>query len=219
MRHISFALTEKQFVAGTKTVTRRLGWRRLKPGDRLVAVRKSQGIPRGEHPVALGIIEVVSVRQEPLLRVTSEDVILEGFPEMAPWDFVRMFCEHMSCQPEAEVTRIEFRKVSGPTEQTPIAGPPRYGRGSLLTCSWGTGSVPLVIHHFDYLRRRYVGLVWVHTRRRFFKTPRTVEEQNAFLADGYDHPHFVEARVAWSDFARTKEASEAGSAAPSGDPS
>lgn len=220
MRNISFFLTEKQFIAGTKTVTRRLAWRNLRPGTRLVAVRKTQGLKRGEHPVVLGTIEVVSAWQEPLNRITPEDVVREGFPGLSVWDFITMFCTHMKCMPEAEVTRIEFRKVASAEEPGEVvAGPPRYGRGSLLAMLWGVGSAPLVILRFDYARRQYVGMVWVHNLRRFFKVLRMVDEINARLADGYDHPHFEEARVAWHELARTSsdpvETLESGSSAHS----
>ena len=112
MRSLSFALTERQFLDGTKDVTRRLGWKTLNPGDRLRAVRKAMGLKRGEHPVVLGVIEVVSVRREPLWPIDQADVIREGFPRMTPMEFVKMFCEHMDCPSDTEVTRIEFRKVA-----------------------------------------------------------------------------------------------------------
>lgn len=111
MRQISFFLTEPQFRAGTKDVTRRLGWKNLKPGDRLMGVRKSQGLKKGEHPVELGEIEVVSVRDEPLWEISEDDVRREGFYLMTPEDFVAMFCKHMKCEPDDHVTRIEFRRL------------------------------------------------------------------------------------------------------------
>ena len=112
MRSISFALTKAQFLDGTKDVTRRLGWATLKPGDRLRAVEKAMGLRKGEHPVVLGVIEVVSVRREPLFAIHDEDVPREGFPSMTGDEFVAMFVKHMKCCPETTVTRIEFRKVT-----------------------------------------------------------------------------------------------------------
>ena len=47
MRNMSFALTEAQLLDGTKTVTRRLGWTMLKPGDHFRAVRKAMGLRKG----------------------------------------------------------------------------------------------------------------------------------------------------------------------------
>ena len=113
MRSISFALTKAQFLNGTKDVTRRLGWATLGPGDRLRAVEKAMGLKKGEHPVVLGVIEVVSVRRERLYEITPDDVRREGFAWMTQSQFVSMFCEHMGCANDAMVTRIEFRKIGG----------------------------------------------------------------------------------------------------------
>jgi len=111
MRLISFALTTGQFLDGTKDVTRRLGWRKLKAGDRLMGVRKAMGLKAGEKPERLGAIEVVSVRREPLDAIDQADVHREGFPDLTPATFVALFCGHMGCKPEVEVTRIEFRRI------------------------------------------------------------------------------------------------------------
>jgi hypothetical protein len=109
---MSFFLTEPQLLDGTKTVTRRLGWKLLKPETQLLAVNKCQGLKPGEKARILATVEVVSVRQERLDAITQEDCAREGFPHMSPREFVTMFCRHMKCQPETVVTRIEFRKVS-----------------------------------------------------------------------------------------------------------
>lgn len=111
MRHISFSLTEKAFLDGSKDVTRRLGWRVLRRGDRLMAVRKSMGLAKGERVKKLGEIEAVSVSLEALDSITDEDVVREGFPEMSAAGFVRMFCKHLRCNPWTIITRIEFRRV------------------------------------------------------------------------------------------------------------
>lgn len=108
MRNISFALTEPQLVAGTKTVTRRLGWAHLKPNTTLRAVDKSMGL-RGRSPRVLGFVDVVDVRRERLDAITAADVVAEGFPDLSEDEFVEMFCKHMGCKPDTEVTRIEFR--------------------------------------------------------------------------------------------------------------
>lgn len=112
MRLISFALTKRQFKDGSKDVTRRLGWLNLKPGQRLRAVYKAMGLKKGEHPEELGVIEVVSVRREPLGFIDLDDCRREGFPNLDPLGFVLMFCEHMDCTPVTIVTRIEFRRVA-----------------------------------------------------------------------------------------------------------
>lgn len=117
MRNISFALTEAQIVAGTKFVTRRLGWKKLKPGDRLQGCRKCMGLKPGEAIVRLCVIEVVSVRREKLRQMIDvpdygqREAFDEGFPQMSGAQFVEMFCRHMKATPETEVTRIQFRYV------------------------------------------------------------------------------------------------------------
>lgn len=112
-RLMSVALTEEQVRARTKTVTRRLGWLFLKPGDRLTLCRKVMGRRKGEPVVRIVEVEIVSVRREPLSRITDEDVAREGFPDWRWPDFVNFFCEHMKCTPDTEVTRIEWRYLDG----------------------------------------------------------------------------------------------------------
>ncbi len=125
MRNISFSLTERQFLDGTKDVTRRLGWLNLKPGDRLMACRKCMGLKPGEQIVRLGEIEVVRVRREPLNRMArfseiankeigygATEAIREGFPDMSGDEFVTMFRRHMKVRdPRQIITRIEFKRV------------------------------------------------------------------------------------------------------------
>lgn len=111
MRNISFALTTPQFRARTKTVTRRLGWEFLRPGDRLMACVKCQGLKPGEVLERLGEIVVTDVRRERLDAITPEDVVKEGFPEMTRGEFIAMFCDHMGCGRWRRVTRIEFQYV------------------------------------------------------------------------------------------------------------
>jgi len=132
MRLMSFALTTAQLLDGSKTVTRRVGWANLKPGDRIKAVRKAMGLRPGEKVDVLAEIEVVSVRRERLDEITIEDCIAEGFPYLTPAQFVEMFCSHMSIvesvwdgrtdtwthkrrkmRPDDAVSRIEFRIVPG----------------------------------------------------------------------------------------------------------
>lgn len=120
MRNMSFALTTPQIMEGTKTVTRRVGWLRLKPGDQLRPVRKCMGLRPGEKlDVLRDPLIVVSVRREPLRAMTDDveygfrECELEGFgahPDYRwPSAFVAMFCAtHKGCTPETTVTRIEF---------------------------------------------------------------------------------------------------------------
>lgn len=112
MKSISFALTTDQIRCRTKTVTRRTGWRTLKPGDLLQAVVKGMGLRKGESPERLSILRVIDVRREPLHAIDDDDVCREGFI-MPAHDFVEMFCDHMKCDRDQMVTRIEFRYVPG----------------------------------------------------------------------------------------------------------
>lgn len=114
MRNMSFMLTTRQFLARTKTVTRRLGWQNVKVGELIQGCKKCQGLRPGEKLEKLGVIEVVSVRFEPLSAITQDDVIAEGFPEMTPYEFIEMFIDHMSGFPHQIVTRIEFKYVNEP---------------------------------------------------------------------------------------------------------
>lgn len=125
MRRMSFALTTDAVLSRQKTVTRRLGWNVLKPGDRLLAVDKL----RTKNARKIGVIEVVSVRREPLFAILRSNVgvgydggdsnpyaigemVAEGFPGMLPLDFVELFTKGNGLSPHAnnvDVNRIEFR--------------------------------------------------------------------------------------------------------------
>jgi len=124
MKNISFAMTTHQFRARTKDVTRRLGWCGLKPGELLQAVEKCQGLHKGEKAVRLGVIRVVSVRREPIVALRAypygiEEMKREGFPGMAPHDFIHMFIRANRCDDYVDVTRIEFEYLNpGETRAT-----------------------------------------------------------------------------------------------------
>lgn len=121
--NISFFYTTEQVKTRTKDVTRRLGWKNLKPGTRLTGIVKGQGLKPGEKIQKLCEIEVVSVRREKLramwddIHYGFEETRREGFGEEhpavrgSPTAFVEMFCSHMNCTPETEVQRIEFKYV------------------------------------------------------------------------------------------------------------
>ena len=119
MRNISFKLTTNQVRARTKDVTRRLGWLDLKEGDQLAGCVQCQGLKKGQHIERIAVIQVVSVRLEPLRRLTDdvaygfEEICREGFadhPSLCwPSVWVRWFCSsHRGCTPDTKVTRIEF---------------------------------------------------------------------------------------------------------------
>ena len=92
-RRMSFFLTTRQVIAREKTVTRRnVGtWTALKPGDRLIAIEKGQGLKAGEGHNVLALLEVVDVRVELLDDITAEDCAREGFPELTPAEFCAFY--------------------------------------------------------------------------------------------------------------------------------
>lgn len=110
MKKMSFYYTQQQIKDRTKTVTRRLGWKNLVPGEIIVAVNKQRFLKKGEQRI-LAVIKLKDIRREPIYNVSKEDCIREGFPYMTPDDFVQMFCIHMKCQPTTIITRIEFEYI------------------------------------------------------------------------------------------------------------
>ena len=113
-RNISFALTTPQFLDGSKDVTRRMGWKSLKAGDILCAVKKGMGLKPGEKIERFGMLRVISVHLEPLCAITQGDLAREGFPNMTPAWFIEFFCaSHKGCTPSTEITRIEFERIEG----------------------------------------------------------------------------------------------------------
>lgn len=117
-RNISFSMTTPQFMAGTKDVTRRMGWEGLRAGDILRAVEKCMGLKKGEKMKPLDMIRVVSVRQEILDEMTRNpdyglvECKREGFPEMVPSEFIEFFCRgHTGAFPKRTITRIEFERL------------------------------------------------------------------------------------------------------------
>lgn len=147
---MSVSHTEAAVVARTKTVTRRLGWLFLKPGDRLTLCRKVMGRKPGEPLVRLAEVEVVSVRREPILAMTEDDVRRECVPLRDRWgderfdetwipdggrfpedaqptvsSWVTWFCGEFGLRPYLDdVTRIEWRYVA-PASPQKVAGAER----------------------------------------------------------------------------------------------
>src|SRR5256885_12812561 len=105
---MSVALTEQAVRERRKTVTRRLGWKFLKPGDRLTLCRKVMGRRAGEPLVRVCDVQIVGVRREPLDAIGPDDVAAEGFTDLSPEQFVAFLCEHMRCSPSAEGTRVAW---------------------------------------------------------------------------------------------------------------
>jgi len=112
---MSFSLTTPQILARSKTVTRRMGWRFLKPGDLIQAVERSRGLKKGEPLHKLAVLRIVDVRVEPLSRLVTDpgygedELPREGFPCWTRDEFIDMFMRtHGLKTTDAEVTRIEF---------------------------------------------------------------------------------------------------------------
>jgi hypothetical protein len=113
-RNMSFFLTTPQFKARSKDVTRRFAWWKLKPGDVVMGVEKSQGLKKGEKIKRLGLIRIVSVTVEPadaILSYPPDEVAREGFPDMPPADFLAMLCTANRKQPNEPVNRIEYEYI------------------------------------------------------------------------------------------------------------
>jgi len=109
-RNMSFALTTAQFMSKQKTVTRRLGWGFLKAGALVCGVKKVRGLKKGEKITRLGLIKILSVRQEPLNAISQADVAKEGFPDLTPAQFIAFFCSyHNGVAADTLVNRIEFK--------------------------------------------------------------------------------------------------------------
>lgn len=117
-RNMSFSKTTEQVRRGTKTVTRRLGWSFLKPGDIVNAIEQGQGLKKGETVKRIRQIRIVDVRPEAPQRMLDdldygfEECRREGFgdhPDMKwPSCFVEFFCAMNKCEPTTEINRIEF---------------------------------------------------------------------------------------------------------------
>lgn len=110
-KNMSFALTLRQFKDRSKTVTRRFGWNFLKAGQIVCGVEKGQGIKKGQLK-RIGMIRIISIRNEMLCEITPSDCAKEGFPEMTPEDFTLMLCKYSGHNREQRVNRIEFEHIN-----------------------------------------------------------------------------------------------------------
>ena len=131
MRRMAFTHTAPQIIERMKTVTRRTGWRTLKAGDLVQAVRKARGLKKGEPIETLGTLRIVNVRVERLsqlltdARYGEDELPREGFPCWSVREFVEMFSRANRLKTsEVDVTRIEFEYADPP------AAAAERGRGS-----------------------------------------------------------------------------------------
>ncbi len=109
---MAFSMTTPQFLDRSKTVTRRQAWLTLEAGDRLMAIEKGMGLKKGERQVLLGSIEILSVRREPINRITPKDVAMEGFPGWTCREFINFYCNGNRCLEDDLCTRIHFRRIT-----------------------------------------------------------------------------------------------------------
>lgn len=110
---MSFMATTEQILNQTKTVTRRVGWKNLKPGEMIQPVYKSQGLKKGETVKKLGNpVRVIRVERIPLDVIDDCDLIFEGFPDLTHDEFIEMFMKmNKGCDRNSIVTRIEFEYI------------------------------------------------------------------------------------------------------------
>jgi hypothetical protein len=110
-RNMSFSITTPQFQARSKTVTRRLGWWFLQPGDVVKAVEKARGLKKGEKVKPLGLMRIVSARSEPLYAITDDDVVREGNTEWTREQYIEKFIRQNKISADTLVNRIEFEHI------------------------------------------------------------------------------------------------------------
>ena len=87
VRWMSVALTTQAVRDRVKTQTRRDGWLWLRAGDQLALCPKYRGVRRADREL-ITVVDVVTVRREPLGAISPADVAAEGFPELTPEESV-----------------------------------------------------------------------------------------------------------------------------------
>jgi hypothetical protein len=110
---MSFPDTALEVRERLQTVTRRPGWRFLKPDDLIQAVEFESNSPR-----VLGVLRVRNVRVEPLSRLVTDatyaedELPREGRPCWSRDHFIATFLRrHRLKNTSVDVTRIEFDYV------------------------------------------------------------------------------------------------------------
>lgn len=153
--NMSFMLTKAQVRRREKDVTRRLGWKRMRPGLEFRAVERCQGLAKGEKQLLLAPrLRCVSTRWERLDAIDEADVVREGFAGMRTADFVEFFCNNHRDATGAQVTpghlvnRIEFEYLElpaimvlvGPCPRCDRASNPAHGGSCCPLCEGGSGA-------------------------------------------------------------------------------
>lgn len=110
-RNMSFSLTTEQAKNKTKTVTRRIGWWFLRPGDIVQQVEKGMGLKKGEKVKKIHLIRIKNTEWEELQAITDGGVVEEGFRDKSREWFINMFKKHNHCHRNELVNRIEFEYI------------------------------------------------------------------------------------------------------------
>lgn len=118
---MSFALTTDQIRQRTKTVTRRVGWAFLKPGDLVQAIENGQGLKKGQRVNKLAVIRIERVTGEWMSDFEARpdalaECVREGFPSLTPREFNTMFrlSHRYPGLDDLRVNRIEFSYLAAP---------------------------------------------------------------------------------------------------------
>lgn len=113
MRNMTFQFTTPQIRDRSKTVTRRPGWTKLKPGDLVQAVEKAMGLKKGERMQKLAVLRILKTTREPVAAIMEypDDAAREGYPKLSASEFAARFCALTKSRLATIVTRIEFEYV------------------------------------------------------------------------------------------------------------
>jgi hypothetical protein len=121
MRRMAFPDSASEVRERLQTVTRRPGWRFLKPNDLIQAIEfvsNETGTGGGSIARELAVLRVRSVRVEPLSRLVTDatyaedELPREGRPCWSRDHFIATFLRrHRLSHVSVDVTRIEFEYV------------------------------------------------------------------------------------------------------------
>jgi hypothetical protein len=114
-----FSRTASQILDRSQTVTRRVGWRFLEPGDLVQAIEARPGSDGARAVRPLAVLRIRDVRVERLSRLISDpayaedELPREGFPCWSRDEFVTTFCRtHRLKTVDVDITRLEFEHVA-----------------------------------------------------------------------------------------------------------
>ena len=109
---ISFGMTLDRFLALKKTVTRRYWSSRYATRLRLckTPIYATSNWRNGD---IVGTVQIISIKNDNLEEITQEEVILEGYPEYTPEEFLDAFFSDRKAKnkPGYSYYRIEFEPI------------------------------------------------------------------------------------------------------------